>query len=242
MQYVLRFLFCTARAESGCATGRAAGHLVVGLAKIEDGAGGVERAYRRAQSFLARASTAVSAVGPTTRTSPVCSFSHSGTPSRHPQTPPHRARRAPRAPKLAATMAEQEGRKPRLVITDMVLENFKSYAGAQRVGPFHKVRPRRAAPPDAPKPAARAAAAHAAAPPAVLLLGRRPQRLRQIERHRRDALCLREAREAAAPLQGLGAHPQLDAPPGPRDGQGLGPLPGDCRWGASLCRVAGRCC
>ena len=28
----------------------------------------------------------------------------------------------------------------RLIITDMVLENFKSYAGKQRVGPFHKVR------------------------------------------------------------------------------------------------------
>ena len=28
---------------------------------------------------------------------------------------------------------------PRLVISEMVLENFKSYAGAQRVGPFHKV-------------------------------------------------------------------------------------------------------
>jgi len=27
----------------------------------------------------------------------------------------------------------------RLVISSMVLENFKSYAGAQRVGPFHKV-------------------------------------------------------------------------------------------------------
>lgn len=27
----------------------------------------------------------------------------------------------------------------RLIITEMVLENFKSYAGAQRVGPFHKV-------------------------------------------------------------------------------------------------------
>lgn len=31
--------------------------------------------------------------------------------------------------------------KPRLVIKEMVLDNFKSYAGAQRVGPFHKVRP-----------------------------------------------------------------------------------------------------
>ena len=27
----------------------------------------------------------------------------------------------------------------RLIITEMVLENFKSYAGIQRVGPFHKV-------------------------------------------------------------------------------------------------------
>lgn len=29
---------------------------------------------------------------------------------------------------------------PRLIITEMVLENFKSYAGAQHVGPFHKAR------------------------------------------------------------------------------------------------------
>ena len=33
----------------------------------------------------------------------------------------------------------------RLVIKEMVLENFKSYAGEQRVGPFHKVRPERSA-------------------------------------------------------------------------------------------------
>lgn len=31
------------------------------------------------------------------------------------------------------------GATPRLMIREMVLENFKSYAGAQRVGPFHKV-------------------------------------------------------------------------------------------------------
>lgn len=30
--------------------------------------------------------------------------------------------------------------KSRLMIKEMVLENFKSYAGEQRVGPFHKVR------------------------------------------------------------------------------------------------------
>lgn len=29
---------------------------------------------------------------------------------------------------------------PRLMIREMVLENFKSYAGKQHVGPFHKVR------------------------------------------------------------------------------------------------------
>ena len=28
----------------------------------------------------------------------------------------------------------------RIIIQDMVLENFKSYAGIQRIGPFHKVR------------------------------------------------------------------------------------------------------
>lgn len=31
-------------------------------------------------------------------------------------------------------------RPKRLIITEMVLENFKSYAGVQRIGPFHKVR------------------------------------------------------------------------------------------------------
>ncbi len=35
-------------------------------------------------------------------------------------------------------MTAQEA-EPRLVISQMVLENFKSYAGAQHVGPFHKV-------------------------------------------------------------------------------------------------------
>ena len=31
--------------------------------------------------------------------------------------------------------------KPRLVIQRLQLENFKSYAGVQHIGPFHKVRP-----------------------------------------------------------------------------------------------------
>lgn len=37
-------------------------------------------------------------------------------------------------------VATEEAPTRRLVIREMVLENFKSYAGAQRVGPFHKVR------------------------------------------------------------------------------------------------------
>jgi hypothetical protein len=32
--------------------------------------------------------------------------------------------------------------EPRLVITHLELENFKSYAGVQRIGPFHKARTR----------------------------------------------------------------------------------------------------
>ena len=36
-------------------------------------------------------------------------------------------------------MDASEGQQRRLIIKEMVLENFKSYAGEQRVGPFHKV-------------------------------------------------------------------------------------------------------
>lgn len=38
---------------------------------------------------------------------------------------------------------ELAGPKPRLVITHLVLVNFKSYAGRQEVGPFHAVCPER---------------------------------------------------------------------------------------------------
>ena len=43
----------------------------------------------------------------------------------------------------AASMDVDQAQQPRkrLMIREMVLENFKSYAGAQHVGPFHKVRP-----------------------------------------------------------------------------------------------------
>ena len=41
--------------------------------------------------------------------------------------------------KMAGDMETSDKQQRRLIITDMVLENFKSYAGEQRVGPFHKV-------------------------------------------------------------------------------------------------------
>ncbi|CAI7918178.1 unnamed protein product [Closterium sp. NIES-54] len=41
----------------------------------------------------------------------------------------------PASPGLSAGVG---GMQSRLIITEMVLENFKSYAGVQRVGPFHK--------------------------------------------------------------------------------------------------------
>ncbi len=41
--------------------------------------------------------------------------------------------------KMAGDMETSDEQQRRLIITDMVLENFKSYAGEQLVGPFHKV-------------------------------------------------------------------------------------------------------
>jgi hypothetical protein len=43
-------------------------------------------------------------------------------------------------PTREATGEASNGRVARLMITKIVLENFKSYAGIQEVGPFHKVR------------------------------------------------------------------------------------------------------
>ena len=48
-------------------------------------------------------------------------------------TSPTKSKRAPPAPE------ESQGPKPRLVIHKLVLVNFKSYAGRQEIGPFHKV-------------------------------------------------------------------------------------------------------
>ncbi|KAG8643227.1 hypothetical protein MANES_11G018150v8 [Manihot esculenta] len=35
-------------------------------------------------------------------------------------------------------LASESSKAPRLFIKEMVMRNFKSYAGEQRVGPFHK--------------------------------------------------------------------------------------------------------
>lgn len=50
------------------------------------------------------------------------------------------AARAPSRPRTMVSAPNDAGPNKRLVIKKMVLENFKSYAGAQHVGPFHKVR------------------------------------------------------------------------------------------------------
>ncbi|KAI0368918.1 RecF/RecN/SMC protein [Pilatotrama ljubarskyi] len=44
----------------------------------------------------------------------------------------------PRHPSQSAIPEEPQGPKPRLVIHKMALVNFKSYAGRQEIGPFHK--------------------------------------------------------------------------------------------------------
>ncbi len=85
--------------------------------------------------------------------------------------------------RMESTTGDGRG-KPRLMIKEMVLDNFKSYAGAQRVGPFHKVRAH---------PALSLGQSavhntyyrHAANQlcSAVLLIGGGAQRQRQVQRH-----------------------------------------------------------
>ena len=48
--------------------------------------------------------------------------------------------RSPRKSQVAPVIEEPQGPKSRLVIHKMALVNFKSYAGRQEIGPFHKVR------------------------------------------------------------------------------------------------------
>jgi hypothetical protein len=60
---------------------------------------------------------------------PACSRSSRGQHSAH----------SAQAANMASMDVDQDHPKKRLMIREMVLENFKSYAGAQHIGPFHKV-------------------------------------------------------------------------------------------------------
>ena len=40
---------------------------------------------------------------------------------------------------MASGVMDESQQRPRLVIHQIVMENFKSYAGRQVIGPFHKV-------------------------------------------------------------------------------------------------------
>lgn len=44
-----------------------------------------------------------------------------------------------RAPNTDMIAADDSHAVPRLIITRLVVENFKSYAGRHEIGPFHKV-------------------------------------------------------------------------------------------------------
>jgi structural maintenance of chromosome 4 len=72
---------------------------------------------------------------------------------------------------------EDKGPKPRLVIHKIVLVNFKSYAGRQEIGPFHKVR-------------GLESCSVVLDTLIVFLCHRRSQRFRKIEHHRRPLVCL----------------------------------------------------
>lgn len=60
-------------------------------------------------------------------------------------SPPGKATKATRAVSMATSSQASIGRKPhlappqdRLMVTNLILENFKSYAGAQEIGPLHQ--------------------------------------------------------------------------------------------------------
>jgi structural maintenance of chromosome 4 len=63
-----------------------------------------------------------------------------GSPTPQPPSPQPSLHAAP-PPPSPTPKPKPEGPQKRLIIHKMVLENFKSYAGRQEIGPFHKVRP-----------------------------------------------------------------------------------------------------
>ena len=85
----------------------------------------------------------------------------------------------------------------RLVIRELELKNFKSYAGSQNVGPFHKA-----------SLAVDTTRIRSGGPlklhrdRAELLLGSRSKRQREVQRHRCHALCLWQTSKAGEHLGG----------------------------------------
>jgi hypothetical protein len=88
--------------------------------------------------------------------------------------------------------------RPRLVIQRLELENFKSYAGVQHIGPFHKVSAARLVV-SRWRALRGTAAANVLSPRlAEFLRDRGSQWERKVQCHRRDALRLWQARQAGA--------------------------------------------
>eukprot|EP01043_Picozoa_sp_COSAG02_P039562 COSAG02_NODE_3133_length_7308_cov_5.304064_1_plen_238_part_00 len=169
-----------------------------------------------------------------------------------------------------------EGARPRLIIEKLVTQNFKSYAEIQTIGPFHEVRRRSES--GSLRAAARCAVeccascciiALCAVRIAAELFGDRgAERQREVQRHRRVAVRVWQARQAdphvegaracrrrswtlrgrqsrqlttfgAAAFAGLGADPQVGRAPGLHVCQGRRALQGCARRGAPARAMAG---
>jgi hypothetical protein len=100
----------------------------------------------------------------------------------------------------------------RMIIQKIVQENFKSYAGVVEIGPFHKVGapPRRLRRVRAPL----TLALPPSFPRAVVHVGGRPERERQEQRHRLDAVRVWVSRHQDAAGQAVRADSPLGALPG----------------------------
>lgn len=92
---------------------------------------------------------------------------------------------------------EPQGPTSRLVIHKMVLVNFKSYAGRQEIGPFHKVSHHLIT------------SKRTAQYPKVILLNRRTKWLREIEHYRRPLVRIRIPRVQDATGKVIRTHPQF---------------------------------
>jgi hypothetical protein len=100
---------------------------------------------------------------------------------------------------VIAQPEKPKGPKSRLVIHKLMLVNFKSYAGRQEIGPFHKVSVLYSDLARSPSDTG-----------VVVVLGnRRPQWFWQIQHYRRVAVRVREPSFEAATGKALRVDPQL---------------------------------